>query len=136
MGEWSAAACPVQRHIQLLACSASLQVTWNDVVNMNGLALLTLYMTLTINSLLPLQCIANPNGTFSMQTQPGVPGTQSLGDLDLVGLCTVARICFQSDEHWALMFMCVLGILMYPVAILTVALRATIMYPHLAQSRI
>ncbi|CAE7033301.1 ttrS [Symbiodinium sp. CCMP2592] len=93
-----------------------LEVTGNDVINMNGLALLTLYMTLTINSLLPLQCVANPNGTFSMQTQPGV-------------------ICFQSDEHWALMFMCVLGILMYPVAILSVALRATIMYPHLAQSR-
>ncbi|CAE7718406.1 SCUBE3 [Symbiodinium microadriaticum] len=92
-----------------------LEVTWNDVVNMNGLALLTLYMTLTINSLLPLQCIANPNGTFSMQTQPGV-------------------ICFQSDEHWALMFMCVLGILMYPVAILTVALRATIMYPSYISS--
>lgn len=92
-----------------------LEVTWNDVVNMNGLALLTLYMTLTINSLLPLQCIANPNGTFSMQTQPGV-------------------ICFQSDEHWALMFMCVLGILMYPVAILAVALRATIMYPSYISS--
>ena len=50
--------------------------------------------------------------------------------------CPCARICFQSDEHWALMFMCVLGILMYPVAILSVALRATIMYPQLAQSRV
>ena len=56
---------------------------------MNGLALLTLYMTLTINSLLPLQCVSNPNGTFSMQTQPGVPGAQSLRDLDLVGLARV-----------------------------------------------
>ena len=92
-----------------------LEVTRNDVINMNGLALLTLYMTLTINSLLPLQCVANPNGTYSMQTQPGVT-------------------CFESDEHWALMFMCVLGILMYPVGILSVALRATIMYPSYISS--
>ena len=42
------------------------------------------------------------------------------------------RICFQSDEHWALVFMCILGILMYPVCILSVALRATIMYPNFA----
>ena len=50
-------------------------------------------MTLTIVSLLPWQCISNPSGYSTMQTQPGV-------------------ICFSSDEHSLLLGLSVLGLLM------------------------
>ena len=64
-----------------------------ELFNINGLVLMTLYVTLTIVSLLPWQCISNPNGTLTMQTQPGV-------------------ICFNSEEHTTLMFLSILGMLM------------------------
>ncbi|CAJ1400413.1 unnamed protein product, partial [Effrenium voratum] len=86
-----------------------------DAFNVNGLILMTLFVTLTIVSLLPWQCISNPNGTFSMQTQPGV-------------------ICFQSDEHFLLLIMSAVGIMMYPVPMLAVAIHATVMYPSYVSS--
>ena len=81
-----------------------------ELFNINGLVLMTLYVTLTIVSLLPWQCISNPNGTLTMQTQPGV-------------------ICFNSEEHTTLMFLSILGMLMYPVPMLAVSIQATVMYP-------
>jgi hypothetical protein len=66
----------------------------SDLFNINGLVLMTLYVTLTIVSLLPWQCVSNPNGTLTMQTQPGV-------------------ICFNSEEHTMLMLLSVLGIIMH-----------------------
>eukprot|EP00434_Breviolum_minutum_P025812 symbB.v1.2.022819.t1/scaffold2042.1/size196763/2 len=77
-----------------------------ELFNINGLVLMTLYVTLTIVSLLPWQCISNPNGTLTMQTQPGV-------------------ICFNSEEHTTLMFLSILGMLMYPVPMLAVSIQAT-----------
>ena len=44
----------------------------SELLNINGLVLMTLYVTLTIVSLLRWQCVRNPNGTLTMQTQPGV----------------------------------------------------------------
>ena len=48
---------------------------------------------MTIVSLLPWQCVSNPSGYYTMQTQPGV-------------------ICFTSDEHSLLLGLSVLGLLM------------------------
>ena len=50
-------------------------------------------VTLTVVALLPWQCISNPNGSYAMQTQPGV-------------------LCFSSEEHTLLLGLSVLGLLM------------------------
>ncbi|CAK9010580.1 unnamed protein product [Durusdinium trenchii] len=87
----------------------------SELLNINGLVLMTLYVTLTIVSLLPWQCVRNPNGTLTMQTQPGV-------------------VCFDSDEHTGLLALSALGMIMYPIPMLAVSIQATVMYPSYVAS--
>ena len=58
----------------------------------------------------PFQCLANPDGSSSMAANPGV-------------------ICFQSGEHTGLVLLSVVGIICYPVTILSWATYTTVKYP-------
>lgn len=83
--------------------------------NMNGYCVLILYMSLTIVALLPFQCVLNPNGEYTMVSDPGLT-------------------CWHSDQHGLMVSIAILGILIYPVSFLTVCIRATIMYPSYIRS--
>ncbi|CAE8629865.1 unnamed protein product [Polarella glacialis] len=82
----------------------------DSVFNINGILLATLFITLTFTVLLPFQCMRNPNGSAGLVSEPGV-------------------MCGNSDIHTALVILGVIGILVYPVAILGWALWVTLMYP-------
>jgi len=98
-----------------LVVSRSRLIDLDALFNVNGLVLLTLYMTLTLVALLPFQCIGNPNNTSTMLTEPGL-------------------VCWGSGEHAIMAAAGTLGILLYPVSILTICIRATIMYPSYIRS--
>ena len=86
-------------------------ISYQAVFNCSGVLMVALFNTLTLEVLFPFQCKRNPSeGIFSLLSNPGI-------------------FCFQSDEHWILLSLSVVGILAYPVAILTVAVYATVMYP-------
>eukprot|EP00439_Symbiodinium_sp_Y106_P079777 s542_g18.t1 len=110
---------------QLLACPlccALLVFAWfsgrllghprpfDRVINMCGLLLFAFFLSITLSTLLPFQCAGNPDGSTSMVSDPGI-------------------LCYTSQEHQLLVLLSVLGILSQPLAILSWATYATIMYP-------
>ncbi|CAE8646997.1 unnamed protein product [Polarella glacialis] len=122
---------PVVKFVfQLLAypfCVAVLGITWgisylakrplkfDNVFNINGLVLFAFFITLTLTVLLPFQCVGNPNGTASMVTNPGIT-------------------CYSSARHEGLVAVAVLGVLAYPVTIITWIGWTTMKYPSRVSS--
>ncbi|CAE8615224.1 unnamed protein product [Polarella glacialis] len=117
---------PVVKFVfQLLAypfCVAVLGITWailyfakrpvrfDSMFNSNGAILFALFITLTLTVLLPFQCEGNPNGTTSMVTHPGI-------------------ICYASAQHVEMVALTLLGVLAYPVTIITWIGWTTLKYP-------
>jgi len=99
----------------LAARFAGQRIKLDALLNVNGILLLSFNLTLTLAVLMPLQCIPNPNGTAGVSANPGV-------------------ICWDSDEHWALVALALFGIMAYPVAILALATTVTLRYPGLVAS--
>ncbi|CAE7029429.1 grlE, partial [Symbiodinium sp. CCMP2592] len=110
---------------QLLACPASCAILlltwllmnavgrakpWDAVLNLCGSLLFAFFLSITLTTLVPFQCTSNPNGSSSMVTDPGI-------------------ICYESEEHQAMVILAVLGMLGQPVAFLAWASYATLMYP-------
>ncbi|CAE8604277.1 unnamed protein product, partial [Polarella glacialis] len=85
-------------------------VSMDSLWNLNGTILFVLFISLTLSMLMPLQCILNPNGTSSVAANPGI-------------------ICWDSGDHVVLTFLAVLGMLIYPVSILSWSLWVTLKYP-------
>ncbi|CAE8582168.1 unnamed protein product [Polarella glacialis] len=108
-------------------CVAVLGITWgisyiarrpvrfDNVFNINGLVLFGFFITLTLTVLLPFQCVGNPNGTASMVTNPGIT-------------------CYSSARHEGLVALAVLGVLAYPVTIITWIGWTTVKYPSRVSS--
>ena len=88
----------------------------NDrILNSQGMVVLVVYISLALSVALPFQCIPNPNGTKSIATNPAV-------------------VCWDSEVHSALAGLGVVGLLCYPVAILTMIIYITIRQPALIAS--
>ena len=90
---------------QLLACPAAcgfLLLSWplskffgrprplDLVLNHCGLLFFAFFLSITLNMLIPFQCVPNPDGSTSMMTDPGI-------------------VCYKSDEHTALVALAVFG---------------------------
>ncbi|CAE8598630.1 unnamed protein product [Polarella glacialis] len=82
----------------------------DTLFDFNGIVLTVLYISLTLMVLLPFQCIRNPNGIFTMATQPGVT-------------------CWTDPVHLGLVGSAVVGILVYPIGICAWILWTTLQYP-------
>eukprot|EP00931_Biecheleriopsis_adriatica_P056953 TRINITY_DN33782_c0_g1_i1.p1 TRINITY_DN33782_c0_g1~~TRINITY_DN33782_c0_g1_i1.p1 ORF type:complete len:1737 (-),score=245.39 TRINITY_DN33782_c0_g1_i1:121-5331(-) len=85
-------------------------VSVDSFYNLNGTVLFVLFISMTLAMLMPLQCINNPNGTSSVAANPGV-------------------VCWQSDEHLAMAVLSFVGIIIYPVAILSWTTWTVLQYP-------
>ena len=86
------------------------------ILNSQGLIILIVYISLALSVALPFQCVPNPNGTDSLATNPAV-------------------VCWDSEEvHSALVGLGVVGLLCFPVAILTMIIYITIRQPALIAS--
>ena len=77
------------------------------ILNSQGLIVLIAYISLVLSAVLPLQCVPNPNGTSSMASNPGV-------------------VCWESDLHVKLASLSIIGILMYPGAVLSHVIYITV----------
>eukprot|EP00435_Cladocopium_sp_Y103_P053180 s214_g17.t1 len=82
----------------------------DNIFNLSGILLFALFISLSLVVLDPLRCQKNPDGSRSMVSNPGI-------------------LCFDSDEHTGLVILAILGILAYPVSILTWATYTTLRYP-------
>lgn len=80
------------------------------ILNLSGILIFALFISISLVVLDPLRCAKNPDGSRSMVSNPGI-------------------LCFDSDEHTGLVILAILGILAYPVAILTWATYTTLRYP-------
>ncbi|CAL1151686.1 unnamed protein product [Cladocopium goreaui] len=78
--------------------------------NLSGILIFALFISISLVVLDPLRCLKNPDGSMSMVSNPGI-------------------LCFDSGEHTGLAILAFLGILAYPVAILTWATYTTLRYP-------
>ena len=88
----------------------------NDrILNSQGMVVLVVYISLALSVALPFQCVPNPNGTDSLATNPAV-------------------VCWDSEVHGALAGLGAVGLLCYPVAILTMVIYITIRQPALIAS--
>eukprot|EP00930_Biecheleria_cincta_P028573 TRINITY_DN19944_c0_g2_i1.p1 TRINITY_DN19944_c0_g2~~TRINITY_DN19944_c0_g2_i1.p1 ORF type:complete len:1742 (-),score=234.93 TRINITY_DN19944_c0_g2_i1:108-5333(-) len=85
-------------------------VTLDSFWNLNGSILFVLFISMTLAMLGPLQCLENPNGLMSVAENPGI-------------------VCWRSSEHAVLSGLSILGIVIYPVAILAWAGWTTLQYP-------
>ncbi|CAE7335470.1 GRM1 [Symbiodinium natans] len=111
--------------VKLLACPAGLVIffgawvvarlrgrttAFDALFNLWGMGAFALFIALTLTVTDPFLCEENPDGTWSLSTNPGI-------------------ICFASPEHRAMVGLSLAGFICYPVAILTWAAYAIIMYP-------
>eukprot|EP00930_Biecheleria_cincta_P104917 TRINITY_DN973_c0_g2_i1.p1 TRINITY_DN973_c0_g2~~TRINITY_DN973_c0_g2_i1.p1 ORF type:complete len:1809 (+),score=239.90 TRINITY_DN973_c0_g2_i1:84-5510(+) len=95
-----------------IAKLAGRQVDLDRMINSQGAFILVFYLSLTINSLLPFQCVPNPNGTSAMSANPSV-------------------ICWVSEgDHTLMVLMGVIGVLCYPVAVSVTVAWATLQFPR------
>ena len=78
--------------------------------NLSGILVFALFISLTLVVLDPLQCQSNPSGSYSMVSSPGI-------------------LCFESGEHIGLVILAIVGIICYPVSILSWATYTTLCYP-------
>jgi len=85
-------------------------VTFVKLFNINGSILCTIFITLTLVTLLPFQCRVNPNNTTAMLQNPGVT-------------------CYDNKQHWTLVGMSIAAIFVYPVTLYTWGCYATLMFP-------
>ena len=85
------------------------------ILNSQGLILLIVYISLVLSVALPFQCIPNPNGTDSLATNPAV-------------------VCWDSEVHIVVVGVAVVGVLCYPVAILSVVFYISLRQPALIAS--
>ncbi|CAE8681777.1 unnamed protein product [Polarella glacialis] len=99
----------------LVSKKTSRPSSFDSWFNLNGMLLKVLYITLSFIVLLPFQCMANPNGSLGMVSNPGL-------------------LCWNSGKHTALVVLGIIGILVYPVAILGWASWITLMYPSLVSA--
>ncbi|CAK9038848.1 Uncharacterized protein SCF082_LOCUS22793 [Durusdinium trenchii] len=86
------------------------RVSFNTLVNVHGLLLVAMLTAMSLAITRPLQCQRNPNALFTITSRPHV-------------------ICWQSEEHQALVALAAIGILAYPVTILGVIIYLTRKYP-------
>ncbi|CAE7368292.1 unnamed protein product, partial [Symbiodinium necroappetens] len=80
-----------------------------------GLILVALLTAISIAVVMPLKCMKNPNLTYTLEAHPQV-------------------ICWNSQEHEVLVILSVIGVLAYPVTILSLLLWATYKYPRWLRS--
>lgn len=83
---------------------------WDSLVNGNGMVLTLLFITISLIVLAPFQCRANPNGSLSMASQPGV-------------------VCWDTSEHIVLVILGVIGLFAYPFTILSWVTYITVKLP-------
>jgi len=86
------------------------RVTFTSFINLHGIILVALLTAMSLTVLRPFQCRENPNGLFTLATRTDI-------------------ICWQSEEHAVLIVFASLGILAYPVAILSAISFLTWKYP-------
>ena len=60
------------------------------ILNHCGLLFFAFFLSITLTTLMPFQCVPNPDGSASMMTDPGI-------------------VCYQSDEHATLVGLAVMG---------------------------
>jgi len=87
----------------------------SNLLNINGMLLFVMFISLTLAVMLPFQCRDNPNGMQTMATNPGFQ-------------------CFENPDHLALTVLSVLGILAYPVGILSWIAWVTLRFKSLVNS--
>eukprot|EP00439_Symbiodinium_sp_Y106_P040241 s4380_g4.t3 len=85
----------------------------DHLINVLGFILFAFFLSLALATMLPFQCVSNPNGTSSMANNPGV-------------------LCYQSEDHFVLVAVAGVGIILYPVSIIAWATWATYLYPSRA----
>ncbi|CAK8993410.1 unnamed protein product [Durusdinium trenchii] len=85
-------------------------VPFNAFVNVHGLFVVALLTALSLTVVRPLQCRSNPNGLFTVSSRP-----------DLT--------CWETEEHQTLVVFVSIGILAYPVTILSCIAYLTRKYP-------
>ncbi|CAE7911577.1 Scube3, partial [Symbiodinium necroappetens] len=85
----------------------------DHLINVLGFILFAFFLSLALATMLPFQCISNPNGTSSMANNPGV-------------------LCYESEDHFVLVIVAGVGIILYPVSIMAWAAWATYLYPSRA----
>lgn len=83
---------------------------FDTIFNICGVFTFALFISITLFVVDPLRCGRNPDGSLSMLSNPGV-------------------ICFDSGEHFVMLFLCILGILCYPMTIISWATYTTCSYP-------
>eukprot|EP00434_Breviolum_minutum_P036186 symbB.v1.2.032056.t1/scaffold3795.1/size50223/4 len=86
------------------------KVQLDYVINLCGLLLFALFLSITLSTIIPFLCQQNPDGSSSMVSEPGI-------------------LCFDSEEHPILVILAIIGILSQPVAILCWTTYTTLMYP-------
>ncbi|CAK9034316.1 unnamed protein product [Durusdinium trenchii] len=86
------------------------KMSLDTVFQLGGVLVFALFISITLAVLDPFLCIQNPDGSSSMASSPGV-------------------VCFNSEEHVWLAFLSSLGILCYPLLVLSWATFTTLMYP-------
>lgn len=85
-------------------------ISKDTIFNICGVFTFALFISITLFVVDPLRCGRNPDGSLSMLSNPGV-------------------ICFDSGEHFVMLFLCILGILCYPMTIISWATYTTCSYP-------
>ena len=85
-------------------------ISKDTIFNICGVFTFALFISITLFVVDPLRCGRNPDGSLSMLSNPGV-------------------ICFDSGEHFMMLFLCILGILCYPMTIISWATYTTCSYP-------
>ncbi|CAE7632015.1 unnamed protein product [Symbiodinium sp. CCMP2592] len=93
----------------LLARWVKRPISFNSFLNLHGVLLVALLTAMSLTAMRPFQCRPNPNGLHTMSTRTDV-------------------ICW-SPEHGPLVVLASLGILAYPVAILSTIAFLTWKYP-------
>lgn len=87
----------------------------DNAFNLCGILVFALFVSVTLALLDPFQCVANPDGSSSMLSNPGI-------------------VCFNSEEHTTLLFLSSAGILAYPVTVLAWTTYTVLMYPSRVKS--
>jgi len=94
------------------ACSKLLRyamVDWSRILNSIGSMVMLVFISLTLMSFSPLICLKNPNGSSTIKSNPSVQ-------------CWV-------EEHVQFLIASVVAILVYPVLVQGLVLRAVVSYP-------
>ena len=93
--------CPVA--CALLVCSWILNKVrgrpkpFNTVMNQCGLLIFAFFLSITRTTLIPFQCVSNPNGSSSMLAHPGVICYESADHAIFAGLALVGTLTSKSN---------------------------------------